>query len=139
MSQGTHAPKSTRRMRFNDLLESFGKEIKKWATGKTKGPFPNNRKLHLYSHIEWKPIPPAVSPDHPPPETTSVIGHEMGLKLSPHEQHYTPWLIVKKSEMGKKRTTVKKRQKLTKKDDEYDAGLGLFAARKFLIGDLITV
>ena len=139
MSQGTHAPKSKRRERFNDLLESFGKEIKKWATGKTKGPFPNNRKLHLYSHIQWKPIPPAVSPDHPPPETTSVIGHEMGLKLSPHEQHYTPWLIVKKSEMGKKRTTGKKQQKLANEDEEYDAGLGLFAARNFLPGDVITV
>ena len=55
----------------------------------------------LYSHIQWKPIPPAVHPDHPPPETTSVIGHEMGLKLSPTEKHFTPWLIVKKSEMKK--------------------------------------
>ena len=139
MSQGTHGPKPTKRDNFNELLTSFGEEIKDWAKGKKKGPFPSTRKLYLYSHIQWKPIPPAVSPDHPPPETTSVIGHEMGLKLSPHEQHYTPWLIVKKSEMGKKRTTVKKRQKLTKKDDEYDAGLGLFAARQFQKGDVITV
>ena len=121
MSQGTHAPKSKRRDMFNELLESFGNEIQKWATGKTKGSFNYHRKLHLYSHIQWKPIPPAVSPDHPPPETTSVIGHEMGLKLSPHEQHYTPWLIVKKSEMGKKRTTGKKQQKCCNKYKEYDA------------------
>ena len=139
MSQRTHRPKETKRDRFNDLLTSFGKEIKDWATGKTKGPFNYDRKLHLYSHIQWKPIPPAVSPERPALETTSVIGHEMGLKLSPNEKHFTPWLIVKKSEMGKKRTTGKKRQKLANKDDEYDAGLGLFAARQFQKGDVITV
>ena len=139
MSQGTHRPKETKRDSFNDLLTSFGKEIKAWATGKNKGSFPKHKQDKMYSHIQWKPIPPAVHPDHPPPETTSVIGHEMGLKLSPNEKHFTPWLIVKKSEMGKKRTTVKKRQKLTKKDDEYDAGLGLFAARQFQKGDVITV
>ena len=139
MSQGTHRPISLRREKFNDLLTSFGKQIKDWATGKNKRSFPKGKQDMLYSHIQWKPIPPAVHPDHPPPETTSVIGHEMGLKLSPNEKHFTPWLIVKKSEMGKKRTTVQKRQKLTKKDDEYDAGLGLFAARQFQKGDVITV
>ena len=36
MSQRTHRPKETKRDRFNDLLTSFGKEIKDWATGKTK-------------------------------------------------------------------------------------------------------
>ena len=115
MSQGTHRPKETKRDRFNDLLTSFGKKIKDWATGKTKGPFNYDRKLHLYSHIQWKPIPPAVSPDHPPPETTSVIGHEMGLKLSPNEKIFTPWLIVKKSEIDKKTRTGKKQKKVSKK------------------------
>ena len=139
MSQGTHRPISLRRQQFNDLLTSFGKQIKDWVTGKNKRSFPKGKQDMLYSHIQWKPIPPAVHPDHPPPETTSVIGHEMSLKLSPCEKHYTPWLIVKKSEMGKKRTTGKKRQKLANEDEEYDAGLGLFAARKFLVGDVITV
>ena len=115
MSQGTHRPRSKRRGRFNDLLTSFGKEIKDWATGKNKQSFPKRRKFHLYSHIQWKPIPPAVHPDHPPPETTSVIGHEMGLKLSPNEKHFTPWLIVKKSEMGKKSRTGKKQKSSQKK------------------------
>ena len=139
MSQGTHRPKETKRDRFNDLLTSFGNKIKDWARGKNKRSFPKRKQDILYSHIQWKPIPPAVHPDHPPPETTSVIGHEMGLKLSPNEKHFTPWLIVKKSEMGKKRTTGKKRQKLANKDDEYDAGLGLFAARQFVVDDVITV
>ena len=139
MSQGTHRPISLRRQQFNDLLTSFGKEIKDWARRKYKQSFPKCKQDILYSHIQWKPIPPAVHPDHPPPETTSVIGHEMGLKLSPNEKHFTPWLIVKKSEMGKKRTTGKKRQKLANKDDEYDAGLGLFAALQFLVEDVITV
>ena len=99
---------SGRRDRLNALLTSFGEEIKNWATKKNTRSFPKRRQDILYSHIQWKPIPPAVHPDHPPPETTSVIGHEMGLKLSPHDKHFTPWLIVKKSEMGKKRTTGKK-------------------------------
>ena len=138
MSQGTHCQISSRRDKFNDLLTSFGRQIEDWAKGKNKRSFPKGQKDVLYSHIQWKPIPPAVHPDHPPPETTSVIGHEMGLKLSPNEKHFTPWLIVKKSEMGKKRTTGKKRQKLANEDEEHDVGLGLFAARQFLVDDVIT-
>ena len=130
---------SGRRDMLNALLTSFGEEIKNWATKKNTRSFPKRRQDILYSHIQWKPIPPAVHPDHPPPETPSVIGHEMGLKLSPHDKHFTPWLIVNKSEMGKKRTTGKKQQKLANKDDEYDAGLGLFAARQFVVDDVITV
>ena len=139
MSQGTHCQISSRRDKFNDLLTSFGRQIEDWAKGKNKRSFPKGQKDVLYSHIQWKPIPPAVHPDHPPPELTSVIGYEMGLKLSPDEKNFTPWLIVKKSEMGKKRTTGKKRQKLANEDEEHDVGLGLFAARQFLVGDVITV
>ena len=90
MSQGTHRPKETKHDRFNNLLILFGEEIKDWARGKNKRSFPKRKQDILYSHIQWKSIPPAVHPDHPPPETTSVIGHEMGLKLSPNEKHFTP-------------------------------------------------
>ena len=102
MSQQTHRPKETKRDRFNDLLTLFGKEIKDWATGKTKGPFNYDRKLHLYSHIQWKPIPPPVNPDCPLPEITCVIGQEMGLKLLPGDEHVGARLIVKKNEIANK-------------------------------------
>ena len=134
-----HGPKETKRDKYNDLLTSFGDEIKKWARGNKKEPFPIQRKWFFYSHIQWKPIPPALNPDCPPPETTSVIGQEMGLKVSPTDKLFAPWLIVKTSEIDKKTRTGKKQKKVAKKDEEYDPGLGLFAARQFLIGDVITV
>ena len=45
----------------------------------------------------------------------------------------------KESEMEKKTRTGKKQKKVSKKDEENDPGLGLFAAHQFLIGDVITV
>ena len=63
----------------------------------------------------------------------------MGLTLSTTQKQFNPWLIVKNSETGKKTMTGKKRKKVSKKDDEYDPGLGLFAARQFLIDEVITV
>ena len=107
--------------------------------GKHKRALPNSKKMFFYSHIQWKPIPPALNPDCPPPETTSVIGQEMGLKVSPTDKLFAPWLIIKTSEIDKKTRTGKKQKKVAKKDEEYDPGLGLFAARQFLIGDVITV
>ena len=117
MSHGTHRPKKTKRDKYNNLLTSFGEEINKWARGNKKGPFSIQRKWFFYSHIQWKPIPPPVNPDRPPPETTRVIGQEMGLKLSPVNKQFATWLIVKKSEMGKKTRTGKKQKKVSKKDD----------------------
>ena len=38
MSHGTHGPKETKRDKYNDLLTSFGEEIKNWARGNKKDP-----------------------------------------------------------------------------------------------------
>lgn len=134
MSHRTHCQNESKHEKYNELLTSFGKEIKKWAKGKK---FPCQILERCF--FEWKPISPALNADYPPPETTRVIGQEMGLKLSPTDKTFAPWLIVKKSEINKKTITGKKRKKVTKKDEEYDPELGLFAARQFHINDVITV
>ena len=125
------------RQKYNNLLTEFGETISTWA--RTKKIFPNETKQRIYSHIRWTPISPPVDPDEFPTDTAHVLGHEMGLKLHPSDKNYAPWLIVKKSGMGKKRKGGKKGNKRIKVDDEYDAGLGLYAARRFMPGDIITV
>ena len=139
MLQGTHVAKPTNRDNYSNLLNKFGEEIKDWAIKNKGGPFPEHRKWFMYSHIQWKPISTPLNPDLIPPNTAHVIGQEMGLTLSTTQKQFDPWLIVKNSEMGKKTRTGKKSKKVSKKDDEYDPGLGLFAARQFLIHDVITV
>ena len=57
---------------------------------------------------------PPVNPNEFPPDTAHVLGHEMGLKLSPSDEHYVPWLIVKKSGMGKKKLVERNKRKVTK-------------------------
>ena len=61
MSQGMHGAEQPKCDRCNNLLTTFGEEIKKWAKGNNGGPFPENMKQLFYSHIQWKPIPPPLN------------------------------------------------------------------------------
>ena len=121
------------------MLNKYGEEIKVWAKINKGGTFPEKRKWFLYSHIQWKPISTPLNPDLIPPKTAPVIGHEIGLTLSTTQKQFDPWLIVENSETGKKTRTGKKPKKVSEKNDEYDPGEGLFAARQFLVHDVITV
>ena len=96
MSERMHVPKKTKHENYNKLLTSLGEEIKNRARGNIKEPFPNNRKMIFYSHIQWKLIPTPVNQDCPPPERTCVLGQEKGLKVSPGNKQFAAWLIVKK-------------------------------------------
>ena len=88
------------REQYNDLLTAFATTVSEWGKSK-KNVFPKDKKQWIYSHICWKPILPPVDPDKYPTDTANVLGHEMGLKLNPSDENYVPWLIVKKSGMGK--------------------------------------
>ena len=85
---------------YNELLTAFATTVSEWGKS-TKNVFPKEKKNRIYLQIYWKPILPPVNPDEYSTDTAHVLGHEMGLKLSPLDENYVPWLIVKKSGMEK--------------------------------------
>ena len=114
MLQGTHVAIPKRRDNYSKLLNAFGEEIKVWAKQNKGGPFPEQKKWCMYSHIQWKPISTPLNTDRIPPNTDHVSGHEMGLTLSTTQKQFDPWLIVKNSEIGKKTRTGKKSKNVKK-------------------------
>ena len=116
----------------NELLPAFAATVSEWGKSK-KNVFPKDKKQWIYCHIYWKPIPPPVDPDKYPTDTANVLGYITGVKLNSSDKNYVPWLIVKKSGIGKGGSgkKQKKQKKPHQVNDEYDPGLGLYAGRRF--------
>lgn len=102
--------KSSVRKQYNELLTAFATTVSEWGKSK-KNLFLKKNKQWIYFYICWKPISPPVNPDEYPKDTAHVLGHKMGLKLSPLDEDYLLWLIVKKSDTGKEGESGKKTKK----------------------------
>ena len=95
------------------MLTSFGTTISD-RVKKNNKTYPKKNKQWIFCHIRMKPILAPVNPNTFPPDTAHVCGHDTGLKVSPSDEHYVPWLIVKKSGTGKNELVERNERKVTK-------------------------